>query len=321
MFLVSSALATQNTSQQKTVKKIEDRPVDFFSRKKMELIKELDDIMREMIWLIRSQRPTANKTLFGKTYRALQQAKGTKLTEKSKHSCDQYAFEKVTQYQYRVFEHCQKHRAPDLLAKIEWAHKSVNFQFQGQNYADVLGVAASLVAPVVDCQVKLEDEAKLVEFQCTGFRITRGDNVVRFDSIIYRKGKDPMMYLKGEVLRNMLPFSDITISVPLAGKVKIFEKKKVPDLDEVTPEQQKKLNAKQKHQDIPAGVPQPLDPRKIDGPIQGGEAPPPVESSVPLVDPSKPPRETEADESNPNNNLLKNSVPDVIEIQESPSTR
>lgn len=178
--------------QQDPVKK-SARPVDFFSKKKIELIKELDEVMREMVWLIRSQRPSANKTLFGKVWRALQQAKGAKLIEKSKHTCDQYSLEKVTEFQYRVYEHCQKHRNPDLLAVIEWSHSQVKFQFQGQNYADILGMAAALVAPKVDCVVSVEGEAKLVGMSCTGFRITREENVVRFENIVHKKGKDPLM--------------------------------------------------------------------------------------------------------------------------------
>lgn len=263
---------------------------DFFSRKKMDLIKELDEIMREMIWLIRSQRPSANKTLFGKIFRALQQAKGLKLTEKSKHSCDQYLIEKVSEYQYRVYEHCQKHRAPDLLAKIDWSHRKIDFQFQGQNYADVLGLAASLVAPAVSCQVSIDDAIKLLELYCSGFRITRADNVVRFESIVYKKNKDPQMVLKGEVLKNLLPFSDLKILVPLLGKVKILEKKKMPDIDEITPPI------------IPPITPHsgrvvPVDPRVIP-------------SAEPL-----------ANEPDPNIELRKQSDPDVIEIKEPNYTR
>lgn len=259
---------------------------DFFSTKKMDLIKELDEIMREMVWLIRSQRPSANQTLFGKIFRALQQAKGLKLTEKSKHSCDQYLVEKVSEYQYRVYEHCQKHRAPDLLAKIDWSHRKIDFQFQGQNYADVLGLAASLVAPTISCQVSIDDAIKLLELYCSGFRITRADNVVRFESIVYKKNKDPQMVLKGEVLKNLLPFSDLKILVPLLGKVKILEKKKMPDIDEITP---------------------PITPQS--GPVV------PVDPRViPSVEPL-------ANEPHPNIELRKQSDPDVIEIKEPNYTR
>tara|TARA_B110001454_G_C12723280_1_gene436273 strand:- start:28340 stop:29398 length:1059 start_codon:yes stop_codon:yes gene_type:complete len=301
--------------QQNTVKKSEPKPADFFSKNKMELVKELDDVMREMIWLIRSERPSANKTLFGKVYRALQQAKGGKLTEKSKHTCDQYQLEKVSEYQYRVFEYCQKHRNPDLLAKIDWSQSRVAFQFQGQNYADILGGAAALVAPVIDCAVTIEGESRLSELYCAGFRITRAENVVRFSSIGYKKGKDPMMVMKGEVLKNLLPYSDLMISVPLSGKVQVLEKKKVPDADETTPAQKEK--EKQKAEEIakkPSEAPAPVDPRK------------PVEKFEPVyIDPAKvtaPPRESErpndseSTQQNPNNTLLKNVEPDVIEIQE-----
>lgn len=309
-----------NSGQQNTVKnrptKSEPKPADFFSKKKMELVKELDDVMREMIWLIRSQRPSANKTLFGKVYRALQQTKGGKLTEKNKHTCDQYQIEKVSAYQYRVYEYCQKHRSPDLLAKIDWSQNRATFQFQGQNYADILGSAAALVAPIIDCTVTIEGESRLSELQCSGFRITRAENVVRFESIGYKKGKDPMMVMKGEVLKNLLPYSDLMISVPLSGKVRVLEKKKVPDIDETTPAQKEK--EKQKADEIakktPA-VPVPVDPKK------------PAEPFEPVyVDPAKatqPPREgegpvndSESTQQNPNNTLLKNSQPDVIEIQE-----
>lgn len=278
VFLFAGALSPaeqerpfQKTKQQNSVKPAVPIPIDFFSKKKMGLIKELDEVMREMIWLIRSERPSANKTLFGKVYRALLQAKGIKLIEKNKHSCDQYQLEKVSEYQYRVYEHCQKHRKQDILAKMEWSQKKVTFQFQGQNYADVLGVAASLVAPVIDCDVQIESEFKLKELYCTGFRITRADDVIRFQSIDYKKAKDPMMVLKGEVLKNLLPYSDLTISVPLTGRVQIFEKKKVPDADETTAEQK----AKEKNAPTSPGAPH-------------------------------------------DHSLLKNSQPDVIEIQETP---
>ncbi len=318
---------TRKIKQQNSVKVTAPKSVDFFSKKKMELIKELDEIMREMIWLIRSERPSANKTLFGKVYRALQQAKGIKLTEKNKHSCDQYQVEKVSEFQFRIYEYCQRHRNPDLLAKIDWSQNKVVFQFQGQNYADVLGVAASLVAPVVDCQVMFEDEAKLKEMQCAGLRITRAENVVRFQSVGYKKGNNPMMVLKGEVLKNLLPYSDLVISVPLTGKVQVVEKKKVPDSDETTPE--KKAQQKAKDELVnqkPPLVPKPIDPRTPETPAE------PVFPTNP-VDATKPPRDeerpevrdengndvtNESNQQNPNNILLKNSQPDVIEIQEPP---
>lgn len=302
-------MSSSKSGQQKIVKKIETRPVDFFSKKKLELVKELDDVMREMIWLIRSERPTANKTLFGKVYRALQQAKGGKLTEKSKHSCDLYQLEKVSEFQYRVYEYCQKHRSPDLLAKIDWSQSRVNFQFQGQNYGDVLGVAASLVAPTVDCQVTIEDESRLAELTCTGFRITRGENVVRFERIGYKKGKDPLMVLNGEVLKNLLPYSDLTISVPLIGKVKILEKKKAPDIDETTPEQKEKQKAAElaKKPTTPA----PVDPKKAE-PVYID----PVKVTQPPRDSEGAPNDSESTQQNPNNDLLKNSPPDVIEIND-----
>ncbi|MBL7542682.1 MAG: hypothetical protein JNL11_02650 [Bdellovibrionaceae bacterium] len=309
----------------------------FFTRKKMDLIKELDEVMREMIWLIRSQRPSANKTLFGKVYRAFQQAKGGKLTEKNKHSCDQYSVEKISEYQYRVYEHCQKHRSPDLLAKLDWSQRQVDFQFQGQNYADVLGLAASLVAPTIDCKVTIEDEAKLVAFQCAGFRITRLDHVIRFESLVYKKGKEPLMWLKGEVLKNLLPYSDYTIRVPLVGKVQIVEKKKVPDADETTPEQ----NAREKAKVQPAPQamspsarpieqpmpPAPVDPRELPPmsplptqpqPFRPMPTPLPLGPSVPLVpeegnqSPSSSP--VPAD-TTPPAEMMQNAPPEMIEIK------
>gem|GEM_PF-3380546 len=318
---------TRKTKQQNSVKVSTPQPADFFSKKKMELIKELDEIMREMIWLIRSERPSANKTLYGKVYRALQQAKGIKLTEKNKHSCDQYQVEKVSEYQYRIHEFCQKHRNPDLLAKIDWSQNKVVFQFQGQNYADVLGVAASLVAPVVVCQVLVEDEAKLKEMQCTGFRITRADNVIRFQSVGYKKGNNPMMVMKGEVLKNLLPYSDLIISVPLTGKVQVVEKKKVPDSDETTPEKKAQQKAKDDLANKqPPPVPKPIDPRTPETLAEPVFPTNPAEVTKPPRDGERPEVRDEngndvteeASQQNPNNILLKNSQPDVIEIQELP---
>ncbi len=299
------------------VKKMTSKPADYFTKDRMALVKELDEVMREMIWLIRSERPVANKTLFGKVFRALQQAKGIKLTEKSKQACDQYELEKITEFQYRIYEHCQKHRAPDLLAKIDWSHKSVNFQFQGQNYADILGLAASLVAPTVECQVTTDDASKLVKMDCSGFRITRADQVARFDAMTFRKGKDPLMYLKGEVLKNLLPFSELTISVPLTGKVKILEKKKVPDRDETTPEINAKIKEKnQKPKALPMVpmdpqfIPRPQDP-KTQSPVKTTPAPGQV---APREDTEGPP--PIPDINDPNSDLRKNSDPEVIQIKD-----
>lgn len=334
--VAQSPVANKKAAQQKPVMAKVSQPIDFFSRKKMDLVKELDDIMREMIWLIRTQRPTANRTLFGKVYRALQQAKGAKLTEKSKHTCDQYTLEKVSAYQFRVYEHCQKHRAPDLLVKIDWSQNQINFQFSGQNYADVLGLAAALVAPVVDCIVTIDNEEKLKEFKCTGFRITRGDQVARFESLGYKKDRSPMMVMKGEVLKDLLPFSDLTISVPLTGKVKILEKKKTPDMDETTPEQKAKEKRKQVEQSQPIKalppypvaqpIPEAVDPRNPDAPPSGqspNQSPRGSEvdsdRSIENPDPNAPP--IGAPRPNPNNDLRKNSDPDVIELNEPPRTR
>lgn len=321
----ASEVKIANGGIESSKKKTVSKPVDFFSNKRMELIKELDEVMREMIWLIRSERPTANKTLFGKVYRALQQARGGKLIEKTKHNCDQYTLEKVSEFQYRVYEHCQKHRAADLLAKMDWSYRKVTFQFQGQNFADVLGLAAALVAPTVECSIAIDDGVKLVGFSCMGFRITRADTVVRFESVLYKKGKDPLMYLKGEVLKNLLPYSDLTVSVPLTGKVKILEKKKAPDRDETTPELKAKIKAQElKQVQTAPTVPAPVDPRLIPTePRPEGE----TQSQDPSQLPQRPkpvsPREEEIDGQQTvpqNNDLRKNSDPDVIEIKE-PSTR
>ncbi|NUM58237.1 MAG: hypothetical protein HUU56_06380 [Bdellovibrionaceae bacterium] len=204
------------------------------------VLQEADEIQREIVWLITESRPLFNKTLFGKLLRAKLQAQGIKLKDKSKHSCDIYQTKDMKSY-FQVSEFCQKYRLPDILAEVDASSQTeLKVKFYGQNFSDVIGVSAALVAPKVECLVVVDADLRLVKLSCENFKFSRKDQIVELKKMEYDKNRSPTISLEGVVLENMLPYSKLSVVVPEVGKIKIKEVKLRPDPNEYDP----KVNAK-----------------------------------------------------------------------------
>ncbi|MBN8537919.1 MAG: hypothetical protein J0M15_12765 [Deltaproteobacteria bacterium] len=197
------------------------------------VFQEADDVQKEIVWLLTGDRPLFNKTLYGKVLRAKNQYQKIKLKDKSRHQCDVYEL-KVFEKYFQVFEYCQKYRTPDLLAQVSvLGPLQIKTVFYGQNYADSIGLSASLVAPRIDCDLTITPLFFLKRMECSSFKVSRKDEVIELSQFVYDKDAKPTISLEGQVLKNLLPYSKLSVTVPVSGKITIKETKIRPDADEV----------------------------------------------------------------------------------------
>lgn len=197
------------------------------------VFQEADEVQKEIVWLLTGERPLFNKTLFGKVLRAKNQYQKIKLKDKSRHQCDIYDL-KVFEKYFQVFEYCQKYRTPDLLAQVNIIGPlQIKTVFYGQNYSDSIGLSASLVAPHIDCDLTITPLFFLKSMECSSFKVSRKDEVIELSRFVYDKDAKPTISLEGQVLKNMLPYSKLSVLVPATGKITIKETKMRPDADEV----------------------------------------------------------------------------------------
>lgn len=272
------------------------------SKKWTNVFQEADEVQREIIWLLTGSRPLYNKTLYGKILRAKNQQQKIKLKDKSKHACDVYQIKAQEKY-FQVFEFCQKYRAADLLAQVNIVNSyQLNTQFYGQNFSDVIGLNASLVAPKIDCDITISQNYILKRMECRSFKFTRKDQIVELSKFIFDKDSKPTISLEGQILENMLPYSKLSVIVPETGKIKIKETKLRPDADEFDPKKVKTTKEKDNT------VPQPVNP-KSETPTSGvvtnekGEVVPPRELEQYIFTPE-------------GEKINKQSDPDMIELNQ-----
>lgn len=275
------------------------KPEDILKSKKWtNTLQEADEINRELVWLVTNKRPLFNKTFFGKVLRAKNQYQSIKLKDKSRHACDNYQV-KVSRDFFEVFEHCQKQRTPDILAKVAVkSKKELDFVFYGQNYSDVIGISAAIVSPKVECQLLVTDNYAVQTLKCRPFKFSKNEQVVDLAYFDYDRERNPRIRVEGKVLENMLPYSTLSVVVPEVGKIKIKETKLRPDPDEFDPA---KVKTKQ-----PSKVPTVVEPVN---PVTGVV---PVKPNGELVSPRE---EQNVIFTPEGEKIIKQSEPDMIELK------
>lgn len=282
------------------------------SKKWTNVFQEADEINRELVWLVTGKRPQFNKTYFGKILRAKNQHQNIKLKDKSRHACDNYQI-KSTNNVFEVFEFCQKHRTPDLLAKVVIKNrKSLDVTFLGQNYSDVIGISSAIVSPKIECELMVSDAFALQTLKCRPFKFSKGEQVVDLSIFDFDRSRNPTIKVEGKILDNMLPYSTLTVVVPEVGKIKIKETKVRPDADEYDPSKVKpKPENKKVHetQALPAvETPQPVNPAPSVVPVKpNGELVSPREEQNVIFTPE-------------GEKIIKQSEPDMIELKPESNT-
>lgn len=277
------------------------KPDDILKNKKWtNVFQEADEINRELVWLITNKRPAFNKTYFGKILRAKNQYQNIKLKDKSRHACDNYQI-KISGANFEVFEYCQKHRSADILAKVEMKNKKqLHIIFYGQNYSDVIGINAAIVAPKVECDLQINDNYAVQVIKCEPFKFSKGEQVVELSYFSYDLSQNPRMKVEGKVLENMLPYSTLSVVVPEVGKITIKETKLRPDPDEFDPS---KVKSKPKPKEPQVNGVQPINPAPSVVPVKpNGELASPREEQNVIFTPE-------------GEKIIKQSEPDMIELK------
>ncbi|MCB0370334.1 MAG: hypothetical protein KDD45_13140, partial [Bdellovibrionales bacterium] len=286
----------------------ENLAVSFLKSKKWSrVLEEIDEVQREIVWLLTEKRPLYNKTLFGKIFRAKNQYQKIKLKNKSKHACDNYQIKTQSTY-FQVFEYCQKYRAPDILAQVDIVDsQTIKVDFYGQNYTDIIGASAALVSPRIQCRVKVNSHIKLQSFTCDSYKHSRGQQVIELTRYAFDKESEPSIKLEGQVLDRMLPYSKLSVIVPSGEKIKIKETKIRPDLDEYDPSKMSKTVKESKKTESSPSIP--------------NEVPGPVEIQVDEMGQPISPRQQDSENTEPEyiftpqgEKIIKQSDPDMIEL-------
>lgn len=282
------------------------------SKKWTNVFQEADEINRELVWLVTGKRPQFNKTYFGKILRAKNQYQSIKLKDKSRHACDNYQI-KSTSNAFEVFEFCQKHRTPDLLAKVEIKNrKNLVVTFLGQNYSDIIGISAAIVSPKIECDLVVSDTLTLQTLKCRPFKFSKNEQVVDLSIFDFDRSRNPTIKVEGKVLDNMLPYSTLSVIVPEVGKIKIKETKVRPDADEYDPSKVKpkpEIKKNQEAQGVPsAEPPSPINPAPSVVPVKpNGELVSPREEQNVIFTPE-------------GEKIIKQSEPDMIELKPESNT-
>ncbi len=275
------------------------------NKKWTHVFQEADEVQKEIVWLLTGNRPLFNKTLYGKVLRAKNQYQKIKLKDKSRHQCDVYDL-KVFEKYFQVFEYCQRYRSPDLLAQVSiLGPLQIKTVFYGQNYADSIGLSASLVAPRIDCDLTITPLFFLKSMECSSFKVSRKDEVIELSRFVYDKDAKPTISLEGQVLKNMLPYSKLSVLVPATGKITIKETKMRPDSDEVD---KNKPQVTQTKPHATQSKPQPTETIQVNQEIHA--------NPLSVAPPTKDNGEGETVSPREDEKKVKQSEPDMIELKE-----
>ena len=223
-----------------------------FDREKM-LIRaflQADQVHREVLWILMKDRPPLTKTIFGKIARSIQSDSGEKLKFKSFFKCDQYAVQKQTQglgaypVKMKFFETCGGLSGMPY-AELEVLQKDrMSFFFESEKMGDVIGLGSSIINKRMNCSMELDSNQTVTQIKCENlYHDRQNGEVFHLKSYLYRKDKDDLIEVSGEVLKNLVAQRKVQIKVPLAGKIKFSEKELQPTEEDLAREQAERQKA------------------------------------------------------------------------------
>ena len=203
------------------------------AQKILHWFEQMDAIFREALWVVRKEKATQGKSLFGKMHRAMLADMKQKLSNKSLFRCDVYSMTRnisglggVPQ-SAEVMHQCN---TKESFIKIgDWNHAKADeltMNFRGGNLSEVLGFTTGVLSPRVSCKLKSTESGIIEVFSCDGLMLDYDpakNQVLRFNQFEYQKNSKNMLFIKAEVLENLDPVKKIEVNIPLEGKITVIE--------------------------------------------------------------------------------------------------
>jgi hypothetical protein len=197
----------------------------------MRVFEQADAIHREAWWVVGGERRASGKSPFGKVQRALMADQNIKLSNKSFFRCDRYLVKRDIHsptgipQNVEIFEKCSEKTAAKKIADFSLAKAGeLKVTFVAENMEEVLGMGATVLLRLIECQLNYNEQDQLTLFRCKSWAQDRGQNqVVRLDTYEYQKNKSSLLKLQGKVYENLTELRKIDVSIPLEGKIKVTE--------------------------------------------------------------------------------------------------
>lgn len=221
---------------------------------------QADQVERQVLWVVAEERRNAPRSPFGKVLRAALMALDGKLATKGLFECENYTFNKSGgpgAWTFEFGENCGGRDGSKFIAT--WrstSPKTAQVDFIPAHLHEVVGLNASALGRRRTCQVTWNEKGVLDFLSCPGWEVDRGEQLLRLTTMEFRRDRQNLMTLKGQVLESLHPVRKIDARVPLEGVISVTETELV----------------------APAQPPEPPEPPPTAGPA---EAVPPPESEAP----------------------------------------
>jgi hypothetical protein len=206
---------------------IKDKELQTLSR----YFAQADAIHREAWRVMTGIKLPASKTPFGKLQRAALSAQNIKLTNKSLFSCDRFVMKRDVlnktgiPQKAEVFEKCSEKSAARKIAYWSYERNEVvKITFYADQLQEVLGVGATIMNRIIECELRGNANEVLQSFTCSKWAQDKSaEEMIRLDTYTYKKEDKDLLSLKGKVYVNLSEARKIEAVVPLRGKIQVVE--------------------------------------------------------------------------------------------------
>ncbi len=240
-----------------------------FSKEKPLFTKEIKESLhfaasleRESLRLISKNAGLETTTLFSVLSYAFEVTSGTKKSPPRNIDCGRFLIEKLEDKKLKVSKICQKPYTVVALIQSRSDDTEIEITFKIKEWASVVGLSVTLTNSDTVCLLQLKDK-KLNSMVCDGWAyfLSASDasaTEVRLKTMSFYRDRQPQLKLSGGFFHDLIERKKIDITVPIEGKIKLFEKEievkddfadKVKTSEDVLNEKEKSQNNQDDHKE------------------------------------------------------------------------
>lgn len=226
------------------VAKKDSTPKDEVASLLVRIFAQADGVHREAWWVLSEDRRPISKSPFGKVERAYMTAQNLKLPNKSLFRCDRYLMKRDIKglggypQTGEIFEKCSEKTDAKKIAYVTAKSKNeTDVTFYPDHLEEILGMGASFLNRIIECNLKNNDEGTLTELNCKNWAQDRTkEQMIRLETYSYQKSGRNLIQLRGKVFVNLTEARKIVADVPMDGKILVTETEMfAPEPEKPTP--------------------------------------------------------------------------------------
>ena len=233
-FLILSILVSQAWSA----------PFDFLA--------EVEDVEKEMWWIITAKRIHSSATPYRSLQKALNEFETQKKSPVKISTCSRMSVEKVKTSNYKVFSNCLG--KPQWIGSLSLSTKEKDLEVWKlevpiEAWTSYFGVGVSIFHPRLNCELTVSAQKRLLKMKCPIYARNRSpEEFVELNDFLFEKNGVPVMKIEGYVKQPPELVSKIESLVPIDGDIRIKETR-YPKKEEVV----EKIDFEHKKKGDPSG--------------------------------------------------------------------